>query len=495
MKVTPPHICRALGLRPIRSGEVRQLLKAVLMAAAFTVAPLAAEAKTLYVDAANGNDGTTYAANGPSTPWRSLGRATWGSANRGTPNTNEAARAGDTVIVKAGTYTTTGTNDRFNPAFNPVNSGAAGSPIVFQAESGVSLSFSSGAGPVIGAAGKNFITWKGFVVNESLAFSVSDTGPVTLSGTTGSSIEDCTIIGRGNINRMDNYPGIRIEWSSDLLIRNNRISNFRSGVNSPAIQLYRAGRVTFEHNELFNNGNGIAIKGTAEPEYNDWFVIRYNLMHDLELAGVWVHRAAAPPYIRIYQNVIRNSGVGVMIHNFGDWTEPQNVKIVNNTLNGNNSNFLVQWNSVAANANHLIQNNLMTGATQAAITWNDMTEANVTTARYLFRRNLYSGNNRLTFGIQDYSFADWQSRFGQDAGSLTSNPQYVNAGGFDFRLQSNSPALNAGIDFLDLNRNGSTSDAITMGAYITGSEVIGPTSGGATANLPQRPTNLRITTP
>lgn len=479
-----------------RRGRGRRGLGPALMVGlaslgVFAAAPGAVEAKTLYVDAASGDDSRSYAANGPDTPWRSLGRATWGSSSRSSPNTSEAARAGDTVIVRAGTYTTTGTNDRFNPAFNPVNSGAPGNPIVFQGESGVVLRFSSGAGPVIGAAGKNYITWKGFVINESFAFSVPDTGPVTLSGTTGSSIEDCTIIGRGNINRMDNYPGIRIEWSTDLLIRNNRISNFLSGINSPAIQLYRAGRVIFEHNELFNNGNGIAIKGTAEPEWNDWFEIRYNLIYDIELAGVWVHRAAAPPYIRVYQNVIRNSGSGVMIHNFGDWTEPQNVKVVNNTLHNNQSNFLVQYNSVAANASHLVQNNLMTGATQAANTFNDMTESNVTTARYLFRRNLYSGNASLVFGLtSNYSFSNWQSRFGQDEGSLTSNPQYINAGSNDFRLQSGSPARNAGIDYLDLNGNGSTTDTITLGAYITGNEVIGPTTGAS--NLPQRPSNLRI---
>jgi len=472
------------------SGKV---FAGVVLLSVLAIGAVGAEAKALYVDAARGNDATAYSANGPDTPWRTLGRASWGSTNRATPNTGEAARAGDTVIVRAGTYTTTGTGDRFNPAFNPVNSGSAGSPLVFQAETGVVLTFSSGIGPVIGVAGKNYVTWKGFVVNESMAPSTSDTGPVTLSGTTGSSIQDCTIIGRGNINRMDNYPGIRIEWSSDILIRNNRVSNFRAGINSPAVQLYRAGRVTFEHNEFFNVGSGIAIKGTAEPEYNDWFVIRNNLMHHIDSAGVWIHRAAAPPYIRIYQNVIHSSQSGVMIHNFGDWTEPQNVKVVNNTFHGNENNVVIQWNSVAANANHLFQNNIMTGGTNSAIHFSDMTAANVTTARYLFVRNMYQGNANLAFGIAGAgTLSGWQSQYGQDQGSSGANPLYLDAAALNFRLQSNSPARNAGVDYLDLNRNGSTSDAITIGAYITGSEVIGPTTASATNGLPGSPTNLRI---
>lgn len=470
----------------LRRGSTA-VLAAAVMALGLTTPALG---KTLYVDAATGDDSRSYATNGPSAPWRTLGRAAWGSPNRTSPNTNEAARAGDTVVVRAGTYTTTGTGDRFNPAFNPINSGSQGAPIVFQAESGVILTFSSGVGPVIGAANRNYITWKGFVVNESLAPSTSDTGPVTLSGTRGSSIEDCTIVGRGLIGREDNYPGIRIEWASDLLIRNNRISNFLPGLNSPAIQLYRAGRVIFEHNELFNVGNGIAIKGTAEPEWNDWFEIRYNLMHDINTAGVWVHRAAAPPYIRIYQNVIRNSGSGVMIHNFGDWTDPQNVKIINNTLHNNESNFLVQWNSVAASAGHLIQNNIITSGRATALNFSDMTDDNVIPQRFLFLRNLYYGNANLTGGIPRYTLAQWQSQKGQDIGSQNNNPMYVNPGALDFRLQESSPARNAGIDYLDLNGNGSSNDSITIGAYITGSEVIGPTTGPS--NMPSRPTNLRL---
>ncbi len=467
--------------------------RVLLAVGVLAVTAVRAEAKTLYVDAARGNDATSHSANGPDAPWRTLGRASWGSPNRNSPNTSEAARAGDTVIVRAGTYTTTGTGDRFNPAFNPVNSGSAGNQLVFQAESGVVLTFSSGIGPVIGVANQSYVTWKGFVVNESLAPSTSDTGPVTLSGTRGSSIEDCTIIGRGNINRMDNYPGIRIEWASDLLIRNNRVSNFLGGTNSPAVQLYRAGRVIFEHNEFFNVGNGIAIKGTAEAEYNDWFIIRNNLMHHIDLAGVWIHRAAAPPYIRIYQNVVRDSAAGVIIHNFGDWTEPQHVQVINNTLHANVANIVIQYDSVAANANHRFQNNLITGGRTAAIHFSDMTPANITTARYLFARNMYQGNANLGYGISDVaSLSSWQSQFGQDQGSTNANPLYVNAAAFDFRLQAASPARNAGIDFLDLNRNGSTTDAITIGAYITGSEVIGPTTASATNGLPGSPTNLRI---
>jgi hypothetical protein len=46
-------------------------------------------------------------------------------------------------------------------------------------------------------------------------------------------------------------------------------------------------------------------------------------------------------------------------------------------------------------------------------------------------------------------------------------------------LKSNSPAVGAGVDMLDLDRDGDKTDSITLGAYITGTEVIGiePRSG------------------
>ena len=46
-------------------------------------------------------------------------------------------------------------------------------------------------------------------------------------------------------------------------------------------------------------------------------------------------------------------------------------------------------------------------------------------------------------------------------------------GASDFRLQGGSPALNAGIDYLDLDGDASTTDAINIGAYVTGSETFG----------------------
>ena len=157
-------------------------LAAGLLTLLTLAAPLTAEAKPLYVNATSGNDATSYAANSSSAPWRTIGRAAWGSTSRSSPNAAEAARAGDVVYIAAGTYSTVGQNNRWLVAYNPANEGTAAAPIRFEATGVVNLTFTSGAGPMIGSNGRNYIQWSGFTITKSTAPSVSDTGPVVFFG-------------------------------------------------------------------------------------------------------------------------------------------------------------------------------------------------------------------------------------------------------------------------------------------------------------------------
>lgn len=465
--------------------------------------PWAVEAKDLYVDGSRGNDSVSYSANSSSSPWRTIGRASWGSNSRTAPNSGEAARAGDVVHVAGGTYTTVGGGGRYEVAYNPANSGTQGSPITFQAEGTVILQYSSGAGPMFGAYGPDYIVWRGFSVYEAQALSLPDTGPVVLVDSIGSVIENCTIVGLGNNGRADNYTGIRIDSSPGTIARGNRISEFRGyGRNSAGIEVYYSGRLTFENNEIFNTGSGIFLKGVAEN--NDWYMVRYNYIHDVETSGILVHRAPnrpdAPTWI--YQNVVRNSQAGVRIQGFDSGaTDARNTRIFNNSLVNNQIGLHVVY-AMVNGAGHKFWNNIIYGGS-----WALMIEApasNVTEATFDSEHNLWFGSSSFAqVGGSDMSISTWRSNFNQDnAAPATSNqnPQFMNLGGFDYRLQSGSPARGGGIDLLDLNRNGNTTEQIPVGAYITGSETIGPggTGGGSTppppvtVNPPAAPTSLRI---
>ena len=115
-------------------------------------------AKTLYVDGNTGNDSVSYANNDASNPWRTIGRAAWGTGSRMAPNPAEAAQAGDVVLVATGTYSELGTNTRYIPAYNPVNSGnATDGYITFRAQGRVTLQTHTEAGPTIGSWDSSYL--------------------------------------------------------------------------------------------------------------------------------------------------------------------------------------------------------------------------------------------------------------------------------------------------------------------------------------------------
>lgn len=465
--------------------------------------PLSAEAKTLYVNGGTGNDTVTYAANSESTPWRTIGRAAWGGTNRSAPNSGEASRAGDTILVAAGTYTTAGTDSRNDPAYNPVNSGTAGNPITFEAQGAVILALSSSRGTVIGALGRNYIHWRGFTINEANAPSHADTGSVTFFGSTGSSAENLILDGNGDPGYRDNHTGIRIEHSANITVRNNRIHNFyTSGVNQAngvAIQVYESKGLTIEHNELYNSGSGIFFKQigiTAAPS-DTVDIVRYNLIHDVA-HGIIHHRhthSAPTVYFLVYQNIIRDASLGgITIWGF-DTDGPSNGRFVNNTVHNCVNGVYLKGGAITNSSNNLFQNNLITESTNYAI-FNEATGGDVSFEldRSMFARNWYwSFPTLLTSPSGTRTLTQFQSAFaGQEAnGTSGINPGYVDAARNNFHLIAESQALTAGRVVHSIG--GSTGATIPVGAYITGTEVLGLFGPGQIdLTPPVSPVNLRI---
>lgn len=440
----------------------------------------------------------SYAANSAATPWRTIGRAAWGSTNRDARVSPEAAQAGDTVIVAAGTYSGTGTNSRNEILYYQENSGSPGNPIVFLA-SGTVILTQTGRGAMIGAYQRNYITWDGFTIDEANALSTTDTGPTVIDGCTGCVLQNLDLTGNGTDgDRMDNHTGIRLESSTNITVRNNRIRNVYTGHNpnnGACIQTYQTEGILIEHNDLSRCGSGIFLKGgpwSGMATHSS--IIRFNYIHEIgedrgggtNGHGIIAHAGA--PYtaqnpLWVYQNVIRNGLAAAMLLwplTSADPTgEPQYVSYVNNTVDRCQTGFYVQSTLVTSFGNRL-WNNLITNSSQHAVAYND-TVSNLTKAHVDFDHNLYFGYNPF-LEIGDgtrYTLANWQSTHNQDAAapaSLSVDPLFVNSAAGDYHLQGGSPARALGVDILDLNGNGSTTDIIPAGAYITGSEVIGPTT-------------------
>ena len=139
-----------------------------------------ANAKILYVNNSGSpacSDSTSYQENSPSMPWCSLLRAVRGNSdgNRNSPGVPaEAAQAGDTVFVSAGTYDYDGpayeSGSWLGVFYDPINSGWPEGWIEFRADGVVTLTGNrSGRSSMIGSNQAQYIKWTGFTLNQALS--------------------------------------------------------------------------------------------------------------------------------------------------------------------------------------------------------------------------------------------------------------------------------------------------------------------------------------
>lgn len=473
----------------------------VLLAAAIGLFAVNVQAKELYVNAATGNDSVSYANNSATTPWRTLGRAVWGNASRSSSNSSEAARAGDVVNVAAGTYgTSTATNSRLNPIYNPVNNGTANAPITIRANGDVYLTASAGAQPIIGTQGRSYIVWDGFILNEANIPTTPDTGPVTIWDSQHVTIKNARITGRV-INWNDNHVGIRVERSSNITLANNVISGFTdTGMNAACIMTYDVANSIFEHNECFNAVTGIFIKGDHPgdnlPQHG--ITLRNNYIHNvsngIQFGGIGSASNLSMSYV--YRNLLVDVTFGGVIFIGYDSVSPAKVIVANNTFHrvglssGNEGAGILLRPGYSGYRELTFRNNLVTNSSAGIAAWDTAFNAN-TSATTFSHNNYYSNTAGAYIAYRTYSLSGWQSTFSKDTvGTSALNPQYVSS--TDFRLASGSPIRSSGIDILDLNGNGSTSDTIPIGAYVTGNEVIGPTASANAFVAPSPPTDIEV---
>jgi len=442
-----------------------------------------ADAKTLYVNGATGNDATTYESNSATAPWRTIGRAAWGSTSYMSPNAAQAAKPGDVVEISEGIYWETGnpSGGRFSVSLNPVNNGTAASPIIFRGVGDVFVRMQRGfRGGMIGCEGRSYIIWDNFQIDDYYGGSTSDTGPVVFSA----NARHCQLINstvkghpgsyyHGYPTFGGNYRGISIEPAHFIVIRNNVIHDFRGGQNEAGVMLYDSNDNLIENNLFYNNGLAVFVKGIHPGNTQARNVIRRNVVRN-NSNGI---RGLDWEDGRVYQNVIyNNADIGLWV-GFGS---SRRSMWVNNTLFNNGRPIAAQGTDLV---DVQVLGNIVASSPHAHYNW---TVGYPTGQDVTYDRNLYWNNTRIWSsegGVGATTLAQWQA-FGAicDPNGASANPLFVNPSANDYRLQPGSPARSLMIDVLDLNANGSTTDLIPAGAYVTGNEVIGPS-----ANTPQTP--------
>lgn len=428
-------------------------------------------AKNLYVDGSDAgcSDSTTYAENDADSPWCTFGRATWGSTDRGAPVSAQAAQAGDVVIVAPGTYTGPSSESKLDCTFTPANSGSAGAYITFRAETSaiyatvgqrtvLQTTGATSGGCVIGGNGKSYHRWIGFYVDLDAADPITDTGPVVVWGSSMVDVEENYITATTYpvADHADNLPGIRVETSDNVNLRNNYIANMRGTGDShgAGIQGYSNQNVLVENNHIVNSNDGIYLKGQLVEDQENW-TVRYNLVVDCD-NGILIGGIQTAS---IYQNVIRDGTRGIRMLSYAD-PAPIGVDVYNNTIH--NCSYGYFWHNddgdLSSDTNNFY-NNIFSDNGSAVYFEGDVSRMYSSADQVHFSYNFYFDN--ASFGTVNWD--TWTGgTYGQDAGgTIGDDPLFVDEAGDDYRLDTGSPALTASL----------TSGPV--GAYITGLECIG----------------------
>lgn len=485
-----------------------------------------AEAKNLYVNNSGSpacSDSTTYANNDASNPWCTLLRAARGNSdgNRNTAGVSaQAAQAGDTVYVTAGTYMYDHETYLYSHStyaiYEPVNDGSAGNWIKFEAVGTVNLTTNyiptgtwyraSSCAPIIGGSGNSarYVWWHGFTINQQQICYRRGHGIVEISGAGGQvRITNNSILGTyTNYGEGDQHNGILIIGPnvsatcngtiSNLTISNNTIIGFTGfNHNDSGITAYCLGdNITIEHNNISSNASGIYGKSAYDASAN--VNIRYNLFAN----NVSAIRMQAFDSWYVYQNIFRDNSSSAYHIDCTPYstsgTHPSDTKIVNNTMD--NNYYALYFDSLCENLiGNYVRNNIVTNIGYSAIRSEEATcqsTANIGTDDIDFDYNVWghSGSFWTNDGNQTVvaTVAAFISTYSQGANQWSNiDCLFVNGAGDDFRLQAGSTCREgqayAGIDILDLDNDGQTNDAITIGAYITGSECIGLESACASS--------------
>lgn len=478
---------------------------------------------TLYVNGSTGDDTRSYAtAQNSATPWLTIGRAVWGNANRSIPSTVNAAQTGDIVMVAAGSYSSSLDNStesygagEYTVLWNPVNPG-----VTIQASGAVTLTAANWGSPLIGAEQIDNITWLGdFRIDEATSPRVAAISITSIHDCDGCTIDGATVDGNDGADA-DNHTGCFVASATNYTIRNCTIFAVHNEgwqtpggnqrMNSAGILVYGSRGGIMEHNHIYDCGAAIFMKaiGTVTgygPDDDTTQYIRYNDIHECHY-GIVGHRhvhTTSTAYVLVYCNTIWGNPVGSAVSSVGSglclllWGEndgPSNYRFFNNTIHDITNGFYLRASSpLTTNANCLFQNNIISEVDEYAI-YSDYAGDNFTAAKLLLDRNFYHsyGTNFVLDGATARSFSGFKTQHpDQDINSLNgTSPLFVNGAGRDYHLQGGSTALTAGRVVHSIG--GTNGAIIPVGAYITGSEIIGVQSTGADTTPPAIPTGVLV---
>lgn len=373
----------------------------------------------------NGND----ANNGLSTqsPWLTLSHAI------------TASSGGDTIYVRAGTYTGAGYQD-----LSP-KSGSASSYTTIQGYPGDAM-------PVIDANGPGGSKFTVFTLNNSY-IKVSglhlkggggvEVGTVTIGNSGVASniiVENCIVSDTnvGGTHTTYNPAHIRIGYdgtANGVLVQNCEI--YGGDASGFKIDGRKAQNITIKNNHIHNTLQGIAVKWGYSYDQN--ILLEYNKIHDTSERGFYIDQG----YVVIDHNLVYNASGGGLVAN--DNFNGNNLIITYNTF----YNASVELRASTA-TNGVIKNNIIANSGSNSISL--FPYSSISHGTDLDYNLVYDAGTSAVYREDNtnYTYSAWKSHYPSDAHSIQADPMFENPSTGDFRLRANSPAIGSGSDGINM---------------------------------------------
>ncbi len=384
----------------------------------------------------------------------------------------DEAVAGDSVLVRAGTYF---------ESLAMQQSGTAGAYIVLMAYPGevpvVDGSSSSDDKLVDWTSQRpDYIVFDGFDVRNGAGWGIWVNGSNNV-------IKNCRVYDNGRIEPQ--ASGILVISSSNNIIRSNEV--FRNAWNG--INCESTTGTIIRHNHIFDNSlhAGINIfpitSGTQDMESGNH--IRYNVISGNE-TGIYARYQEDNDIIGnlIYDNL--ENGIFFHQHPSGPTVYEARTRVYNNTVVGNGLNGLRN-----ANATHLdIRNNCFAYNSTKNATYEINIAASVLTGHTIDYNSYFGEVDNVVFwaGTQ-YGVIGFRNATGYESNGLSSEPQFVNRAVGNYRPLESSPLIDNG---LDLYTEGVTVDLNALPRPQGSGFDIGAYEFEVDLTAPAVPVNVRI---
>ncbi len=369
---------------------------------------------------------------GDALPWRTIQKAA------------SAAKPGDRVIIRKGTY-----EERVQFGC----SGKEGLPIVFEALGEVvvkgppSLKFWEA---VFEIRRRSWLIIKGFKIKDSNWFGIGihDSDHVTVTG--------CSTVNT-------QASGIYARDSTDIVVDGNDVTmaclyEGNRGGSQECISIASVKRFRVSNNRVHDTkGKKCGGEGIDAKESSQDGVIELNRVWNLERHGIYVDSwNGLAKNIIVRKNVVHDCPSGIAVSS-EDGGTVENLRIENNLVYRNRERGIgiTSWIKNGPKRNIAVVNNTVVGNSNAKGTWGVGIVIEKTDATGVVIRNNISAFN-ASLQIMDQSgrnpviehnlvFAGKRAVAGPKGRAfIEANPLFVDLEKCDFRLQLNSPAINAG---------------------------------------------------